>query len=170
MTGRDTEFVEFVRTRGPSLRRTAFLLCGDWHHAEDLVQIALLKLFRAWSRIKAAEAVESYARTVLVRTAVDESRRIVRRRERVSDSVPEVVAPAENPDATLDARRVLAMLPARQRAVIVLRYWEDLPIEDVAQMLGCAEGTVKSQAAKGLATLRKLLAREPHLLAMEAVR
>src|SRR5690606_40540513 len=81
VTGRDTEFVEFVRTRGPSLRRTAFLLCGDWHHAEDLVQIALLKLFRAWSRIKAAEAVDSYARTVLVRTAVDESRRIVRRRE-----------------------------------------------------------------------------------------
>ncbi|MFO7190746.1 SigE family RNA polymerase sigma factor [Thermocrispum sp.] len=170
MTDREAEFVEFVRSRGPVLRRTAFLLCGDWHRAEDLVQTALLKLFRAWSRIRATEAVDAYARTALVRTVMDDSRLLRYRRERVSDSLPETVVPAEDTDATLDARRVLAMLPPRQRAVIVLRYWEDLPIDEVARILGCSDGTVKSQAAKGLATLRKLLTSRPQLLALEALR
>lgn len=170
MTDREVEFVEFVRCRGASLRRTAFLLCGDWHRAEDVVQIALLKLYRAWSKIRADGAVEAYARRILVRTAIDESRRQRRRRERISDQLPEVAAPAHDSDATLDARRVLATLPARQRAVVVLRYWEDLPIEEVALALGCAEGTVKSQAAKGLASLRRLLIQEEHLMAMEGRR
>ncbi|SDH44866.1 RNA polymerase sigma-70 factor, sigma-E family [Actinokineospora alba] len=157
MTDRDNEFVDYVKARGAALRRTAFLLCGDWHRAEDLVQSALLKLFRAWPKIRADDAVDAYARKILVRTAIDESRRLWRKREWGADDLPEVAAPHEDHDGALDARRALGRLPVRQRAAVVLRYWEDLPVEEVAQLLGCAEGTVKSQCAKGLASLRRML-------------
>src|SRR5829696_6453713 len=141
------------------MRRTAYLLCGDWHRAEDLVQTALVKLYVAWPRLRTGGAVVVYARQVLVRTAIDDSRRWFRRAETAVGSPPE--APHEAlPDSadTLDVRRALAELPPGQRATVVLRYWEDLPVHETARLLGCSEGTVKSQAAKGLATLRRLLA------------
>jgi len=153
---RDDEFVEFVQQCSLPLRRTAFLLCGDWHRAEDLVQTTLAKLFRAWSRVRKMEHREAYARQVLMRTAIDESRRFWHR-ERPSDSLPERAGPHVDSDLSLDLRRALAALPVRQRAALVLRHWEDLPIHEVARVLRCTEGTVKSQSAKAITTLRTMI-------------
>ncbi|MCO1579729.1 SigE family RNA polymerase sigma factor [Crossiella sp. SN42] len=156
MADHNAEFVEFVRTRGAGLRRTAFLLCGDWHRAEDLVQSTLIKLYKAWRRLEAHGAIEPYARQVLVRTAIDESRRFWRR-EKSTAEPPDLPTAQTGAEVAVDVRRALAALPKRQRAVVVLRFWEDLPVQEVARLLGCTEGTVKSQSAKGLAALRKSL-------------
>lgn len=153
---RDDEFVEFVRACSTPLRRTAFLMCGDWHRSEDLVQSTLAKMFRAWSRVQGMDQREAYARQVLVRTAIDESRRFWHR-ERPSDALPDRSGPEADPDLAIDLRRALAALPVRQRATLVLRHWEDLPVPEVARLLRCSEGTVKSQSAKALATLRTMI-------------
>ncbi|PWK90392.1 RNA polymerase sigma-70 factor (sigma-E family) [Lentzea atacamensis] len=157
---RDREFGEFVDARALVMRRTAYLLCGDWHRAEDIVQTALIKLYVAWSRVR-KDSVDAYARKVLVRTAVDESRRGFFQRERTVDAVPEPAVTDNSAD--FDLRLALDALPPGQRAVVVLRYWEDLSITETARILGRTEGTVKSQAAKGLAALRDLLEDEPQL-------
>lgn len=151
---RDREFGEYVDARALVMRRTAYLLCGDWHRAEDIVQTALTKLFLAWPRVK-RDSVDAYARRILVRTVVDEGRRGFFRRERAVAEPPEVPVPAVSAD--FDVRRALAALPLGQRTVVVLRFWEDLSVTEVARLLGRTEGTVKSQAAKGLAALRELL-------------
>jgi RNA polymerase sigma-70 factor (sigma-E family) len=155
---RDREFGEFVDARALVMRRTAFLLCGDWHRAEDIVQTALIKLYVAWSRVR-KDSVDAYARKVLVRTAIDEGRRGFFQRERTVDAVPERAVADSASD--LDLREALDALPPGQRAVVVLRYWEDLSVTETARILGRTEGTVKSQAAKGLAALRDLLVDEP---------
>jgi RNA polymerase sigma-70 factor (sigma-E family) len=142
------------------MRRTAYLLCGDWHRAEDIVQIALIKLYVAWSRVRKGSA-DAYARKVLVRAAIDDGRRGFFQRERTVDAVPERAVTDSTAD--LDLRGALDTLPPGQRAVVVLRYWEDLSITETASILGRTEGTVKSQAAKGLAALRELLETEPEL-------
>ncbi|GLZ31487.1 RNA polymerase sigma24 factor [Lentzea sp. NBRC 105346] len=152
---RDREFGEYVDARALVMRRTAFLLCGDWHRAEDIVQNALAKLYVAWPRVQRSGTVDAYARKVLVRAAVDESRRGFFRRERAVRDLPDTAVSPASPD--LDVRRALAALPSGQRTVVVLRYWEDLSVGEVARLLGRTEGTVKSQAAKGLAALRSLL-------------
>lgn len=157
---RDTEFGEYLDSRAVVMRRTAYLLCGgDWHRAEDLVQTTLTKIYVAWSRIRRDGSVDAYSRKIMVRAAIDESRRAYRRREAVVDSVPELAAVRDAAvEEAVDVRRALARLPAGQRAVVVLRYWEDLSVAETAAALGKSEGTIKSQAAKGLASLRKLLA------------
>ncbi|MCR3746755.1 SigE family RNA polymerase sigma factor [Lentzea californiensis] len=155
---RDREFGEFVDARALVMRRTAYLLCGDWHRAEDIVQTALIKMYVAWSRVH-KDSVDAYARKVLVRTAIDETRRGFFQRERIVDAVPESAVTDAASD--LDLRRALGALPPGQRAVVVLRYWEDLSVTETARILGRTEGTVKSQAAKGLAALRDLLENEP---------
>ncbi|MEU3646665.1 SigE family RNA polymerase sigma factor [Lentzea sp. NPDC034063] len=157
---RDREFGEFVDARALVMRRTAYLLCGDWHRAEDIVQSALIKMYVAWARVR-KDSVDAYARKVLVRTAIDETRRGFFQRERPVDTVPELAVPDSTSD--LDLREALDTLPPGQRAVVVLRYWEDLSITETARILGRTEGTVKSQAAKGLAALRDLLENEPEL-------
>jgi RNA polymerase sigma-70 factor (sigma-E family) len=157
---RDREFGEFVDARALVMRRTAYLLCGDWHRAEDIVQTALIKLYVAWSRVR-KDSVDAYARKVLVRTAIDEGRRGFFQRERSVDAVPE--HPVTDDSADFDLRLALDALPPGQRAVVVLRYWEDLSVTETARILGRTEGTVKSQAAKGLAALRDLLEDEPTL-------
>ena len=158
----DDQFVEFVRARTTALRRTAFLLCGDWHHAEDLVQTALIKLFRAWPKVSHG-GEDAYARQVLVRVAIDESRRFWRR-ERAAAELPDNPAPEGSADLSLDVRRALATLPVRQRAIVVLRYWEDLSVAEVARLLGCPQGTVKTQASRGLAKLRDMVTASNGLL------
>jgi RNA polymerase sigma-70 factor (sigma-E family) len=154
---RDSEFAEYVDARALVMRRTAYLLCGDWHRAEDLTQIALTKLYVAWPRLNQDGRVDAYARKVLVRTSIDESRRAHRRRETTVESIPEVSTFFGAPDDRLDVSAALAKLPPGQRAVVVLRYWEDQSVADTARLLGRTEGTIKSQASKGLATLRTLL-------------
>ncbi len=157
MDRRDREFAEFAQTRSTALRRTAFLLCGDWQRAEDLVQTALVKLYVSWHRVHRDGNIDAYVRTILTRTAIDEFRRAHRRRETLMDAPPEVPAHQSNSEDAIDVQRVLDQLPAGQRAVIVLRYWEDLSITETAQTLRISEGTVKSQTAKALTSMRKLL-------------
>jgi RNA polymerase sigma-70 factor (sigma-E family) len=155
----DAGFREFARTRTLALRRTAYLLCGDWHLAEDLVQSALLKLYGAWPRVHASEAVDKYTRQILLRCWLDEQRRPWRKRERRDGIVPEkehVDQPSGISDILLTA---LAELPPKQRAAVVMRYCNDLPIAEVAAALRCSEGTVKSQTSRGLETLREIVTR-----------
>ncbi|MCS7480904.1 SigE family RNA polymerase sigma factor [Umezawaea endophytica] len=157
MRDRDREFSEYVDARALVLRRTAYLLCGDWHRAEDLVQTALAKLYVAWPRLVRAGGVDSYTRKVLVNTTVDESRRAYRRRETTVGTIPEPRGDAARSEDRVDVLTALAKLPPGQRAVVVLRYWEDQSVSETARLLGRTEGTVKSQASKGLAALRALL-------------
>ncbi|SES26704.1 SigE family RNA polymerase sigma factor [Actinokineospora terrae] len=159
MPDRDAEFGEYLDSRAVVMRRTAFLLSGgDWHRAEDLVQTTLAKIYVAWPRLNREGGVDAYSRKVMVRSAIDESRRAFRRRENVVERLPEVGVDPVGVDDAVDVRRALALLPVGQRAVVVLRYWEDLSVAETAQALGKSEGTIKSQAAKGLAALRKHLA------------
>jgi RNA polymerase sigma-70 factor (sigma-E family) len=158
MSDRDAEFVEYFASRSGAMRGTAYLLCGDWHRAEDLVSATFIKLYRAWSRISRHDTLDAYTRQTLVRTFISDGRRGWFRREHVADALPEP-APS-GPVATEDRQVLLAALtrvPPRQRAVLVLRYWEDLSVEETARLLNCSTGTVKSQAARGLQTLRGLL-------------
>lgn len=156
----EAEFKEYVAARSHALWHTAFLMCGDPHQAEDVVQIALMKLYTAWHRVQQVENRDAYVRKVIVRCAIDEKRRGWRREHPVP-AVPEVAArdghDVEERDAVLHA---LGHIGPRQRATLVLRFWEDLSIEQTAHILGCSTGTVRSQTARGLATLRGLLAQQ----------
>ncbi|MBG6070142.1 SigE family RNA polymerase sigma factor [Micromonospora ureilytica] len=157
MSDRDEAFAEYFAARSGVMRGTAYLLCGDWHRAEDLVQTAFVKLYRVWNRVSRHEVLDSYVRQILIRTFLDERRRGWWRRERVGGEDAEQAAPPDSPESRLVLLQALARVAPRQRAVLVLRYWEDLSIEDVAALLECSPGTVKSQAARGLDTLRGLL-------------
>ena len=151
------DFDEFVIGRSPALLRTAMLLTGDRHDAEDLVQSALLRVARHWSR--ARDNPEAYCRRVLVNLAYDRSRYRKRRPEQLGPP-PDRAAPdhrGELSDERDDLLRLLRQLPNRQRATVVLRYWEDLSVAETAQILGCTEGTVKSATSKALAHLRGAL-------------
>lgn len=150
------EFDDFARSRQAHLRRTAHLLCGDWHLAEDLTQTALAKLYAVWRRVRQLESPDGYARRVLYRTFIDETRR---RRwwERLGAQEEDVVAPVSDPDLRLTLLDALRQLPPRGRAVLVLRFWEDQSVEATAAALGCSVGTVKSQTSRGLGTLRRIL-------------
>jgi RNA polymerase sigma-70 factor (sigma-E family) len=147
---------DFVVHRLDGLRRTAYLLCGDWHTADDLVSVALVKLLRHWSRVSGMERPDAYVRQMVVRAFIDDRRRPWRRESPV-DSLPDV--PLSAPDAadSLAVLSLLSQLPPRRRAVLVLRYYCDLSVEQTAAALGCSEGTVKSQTARALDTLRDLL-------------
>ena len=156
-SSRDAEFTAYVAARRSHLRRTAYLLCGDWHRAEDLVQIALAKLYVAWPRVRRDGSPEAYARKILVRAYVDEGRRPWRR-ESPTASLPEPSASErlgyEDREALLAA---LADLSAGQRSAVVLRYWLGLSVEETAADLGCSTGTVKSQTARAVLRLREAL-------------
>lgn len=150
------DFDAFVLARTKALLQAAWLLTGDWQLAEDLVQTALAKSYLAWGRIRRDGDPEAYVRRVLFTTYVTWWRRRWRR------ETPTVSPPAQldvrDPFTEVDLRTVvvaaLAALPRRQRAVVVLRYYCDLSEVETADVLGCAVGTVKSQAAKGLGRLR----------------
>ena len=151
-------FEEFVQARSGSLLRTALLLTGQNRaEAEDLLQLALERAYRHWSRACAADDPERYVRRILANASADRWRRLTRRPEHElpageGPGVPDRTAEVADRDYLL---RALAALPPRQRAVLVLRYYDDLPEAEVAAMLGCSLGTVKSQAARGLAKLRE---------------
>jgi len=155
MSERDRAFAEYFAARSTSMRNTAYLLCGDWHRAEDLVQTAFTKLYLAWNRVSRHDALDPYARQTLVRTFLEERRRGWFRREQVAESPPEQAwRPPERSEERMVLEDALAAVPPRQRAVLVLRYFEDLSVKATAAALGCSEGTVKSQAARGLDALR----------------
>jgi RNA polymerase sigma-70 factor, ECF subfamily len=158
---RDDAFTAFVAARSSSLLRTAYLLTGDHGLAEDLLQTALTKTYLAWARIRDRDAVEAYVRQTMITTQTSWWRRRWHG-EMPTETLPESTYDAAT--ATSDERvRVfphLLALPARQRAVVVLRYYEDLPEAEIARLLGCTPGTVKSQAYRALATLRERLGEE----------
>lgn len=153
-------FDEFVGARGPALIRLAFLLCGDAHLAEDLVQSALAKAYRHWKRFGDNDNPEAYVRTIIVREYASWWRRASSR---------EIVSESPSPPSVLDhvddvADRVveadatwamLATLPRRQRAVLVLRFYLDQSDMQIAELLDCSPGTVRSSASRALTTLRR---------------
>ncbi|GAB3871355.1 SigE family RNA polymerase sigma factor [Kibdelosporangium lantanae] len=155
----DLAFREYARSRSTTLRRTAYLLCGDWHLAEDLVQTALVKLYRSWARVRASPTFDNYTRQILVRCWLDERRRPWRRREQRDGIVPDTPY-HDSPEGISDALlAALAKLPHKQRAAVVMRYCDDMSITDVAAAMRCSEGTVKSQTSRGLDALRQIVAR-----------
>lgn len=154
----EREFRDFVAARSTALLRTAYLLSGDWGAAEDLLQVSLTKTYLAWRRIERIEAVEPYARKVLVNTATSWWRRRWHG-ERPTEELPER-AVSDGLDAHVERDALWAHvkeLPARQRAVLVLRFYEDLSEVDTAALLGVSVGTVKSQCSRALAALRRRL-------------
>jgi RNA polymerase sigma-70 factor (sigma-E family) len=152
----DGEFTQFAHASWASLYRTAYLMLGDAAEAEDLVQTALAKTYAAWSKVRDVNAAPAYARTVLVNTASSWFRKRSWRNERPTEALPDIVEERDLSDrpAVMDA---LAALPPRQRAVIVLRYYEDLSVAQAASALDISEGTVKSPTSDALARLRTLL-------------
>ncbi len=152
-------FEEFVHARSGSLLRTALLLTGQNRaEAEDLLQAALERAYRHWPRVSESGEPERYVRKILANASADRWRRISRRPEQalaasdIGPSVRDRAAEVADRDFLL---RALAALPPRQRAVLVLRYFDDLPEAEIAEMLGCSLGTVKSQVARALARLRE---------------
>ncbi len=157
MARRDEEFVAFVDARSAALLRTARLLtAGDQHAAEDLVQTALERAYVAWPRIQRREAQESYVRSIMTRAAIDRTRRRARRREVVTDEVPDVGTETVGPEERDAVWSLLRVLSPRQRAVMVLRYYEDLSEAQIADILGCSPGSVKSHASRALAVMRAI--------------
>jgi RNA polymerase sigma-70 factor (sigma-E family) len=144
---------EYVAARMDRLRRMAYLLCHDWHTADDLVAGTLLKLYRGWRRAQRVESLDAYVRQILTRTWLDERRRPWRR-ESATDQVPERVAPPVPAVDESGLMELLRALPPRRRAVLVLRFYCDQTVEETAAILGIAEGTVKSQTARALDALR----------------
>lgn len=153
----DAEFTEFVHAAWPGLYRTAYLMLGEHQLAEDLVQTALAKTYASWRKVNDRGAAPAYARVVLANTAASWFRKRGWRNEHPTDSLPERSAGMPDPSvrpAVVDALRTLA---PRQRAVVVLRYYDDLSVREVAHALGISEGTVKSQTSDALARLRTQL-------------
>lgn len=155
----------YVRAREPVLRRTAFLLCGDWHQADDVVQAALVRVYTKWRRVQAANDRDAYVRAVLVRCWIDERRRARWRREWSVEGPVESRSAAPPADDGLADRvellRLLGAMPPRQRACLVLRYWEDRSVEQTAELLACTPATVRSQTSRALRRMRGLLAPVP---------
>ena len=154
----DVEFADWMAARQVALVRTAYLLTGSQHAAEDLVQATLTRLYLSWDRISDRQHVDAYARRALLNEHRSTWRRTSRRPEVLSDAVPEAtLAPAEYDGEREAVWRFVQALPPRQRAVIVLRYYEDLSEAQIADLLGISAGTVKSQASRALASLRALV-------------
>lgn len=150
----ESDYTDYFAVRSVPLRRVAFGLCGDWHLADDLIQHTFLQLYRHWRRLDPA-TLDAYTRKTLVNAFLSHRRRGWR--EQVVADPPDQIAPAapEAPDAALKA--ALAALPPRQRALVVLRHLEDISVSEAAELMGIAEGTVKSQTARGLEKLRAAL-------------
>ncbi|WP_432190689.1 SigE family RNA polymerase sigma factor [Streptomyces sp. Tue6028] len=156
MNGTGVDFEHYAAARWSSLCRTAFMLTGDRHEAEDLVQTTLAKVYTGWSRVRHLDEPDAYVRRALINNNLSRhrKRRVV---QLLTSSLPERVngAGLSHLEQRSDLLDALATLPLRQRAVVVLRYWEDLSEHQVAEVLGCSVGNVKSQASRGLSKLRR---------------
>ena len=155
--GDEQQFCRFVAAQMDSLRRLAYLSCGNWNTAEDAVATALSKLYARW---RSVDSPEAYARTMVVRAAIDETRRPWWARERsASDAPPDVQLPDHDTAVVerLDMMAALLQVPARQRMVLVLRFYQGLDVRQTATDMGCSESTVRSQTVRGLAALSRAL-------------
>jgi RNA polymerase sigma-70 factor (sigma-E family) len=156
----EDDFVAYYAARADNLRSTAYLLCGDWHLAEDLTQTTFTKLYRSWRRIERHDVLDQFARRVLLRAFLDERRRPWRREHSTEPDSATLDTVSDEPHSSDDRmvlRAALLRIPPRRRAVLVLRFWADLSVEQVAEVLGCSTGTVKSQTSEGLTNLRSVL-------------
>jgi RNA polymerase sigma-70 factor (sigma-E family) len=155
----DEEFAEFAVAARPRLRRTAYLLSGDWELAADLAQEALVRVYVAWPRLhRAGEGLHAYARRCAVSVWIDWTRKRSNRERPTGASLLDsgrVDGPADAVVLREELLGALRELGPRQRACVVLRFYDDLPVAETARVLGCSEGTVKSQTAKALASLRR---------------
>ncbi|MET1076276.1 MAG: SigE family RNA polymerase sigma factor [Umezawaea sp.] len=149
---RDDEFSQFFTSRFDHARRSAFALCGNWSEAEEIAQGAFVKVYAKWPRVR-RDSAEAYLQTVMTRIFLD-ARRRVRGRERSVAEPPDVVSHDPAVPERQGLMRALQEVPPRQRAALVLRFVLDLSVEQAADALGCSPGTVKSQTARGLETLR----------------
>ncbi len=159
----EQEFREFVAARSKSLLHTAYLLTGDWEQGRDLLQTALASTARRWSQLRDRQQPETYVRRALYHAQVDRFRLLSWGRETVTDTLPERAfgQGADWADSVVERQDIMAalrQLPKRQRAVVVLRYFEDRPDPEIAAILGIAQGTVRSQMHKALITLRTAFA------------
>jgi RNA polymerase sigma-70 factor (sigma-E family) len=152
---RDAEFTAYMQARQAALLRFAYLLTGDAHAAEDVVSTALAKLYLSWDRIRDRGSVDGYVRRIIANETTSLWRRPWRRREVAAEVLPEHARADAYDEGRADAVwRAVSSLPQRQRAVVVLRYYEELSEAEIADVLGISPGTVKSQASRALATLR----------------
>ncbi|GAA5016727.1 SigE family RNA polymerase sigma factor [Terrabacter aeriphilus] len=158
-TEREAGFADYVAARRPKLYRTAYLVCGDPHEAEDLVQTALAKLYVAWPRVVATGQPDAYVRRVIVNAHLDEIRRPHRRRERSTrdELLDGPAGDPERPEDTDELWQALRALAPGQRVVVVLRHYWGLSVNETAETLGLSPGTVKSQTSCALERLRAAL-------------
>ena len=165
--GDRSEFAEFVHARAGALHRAAYLMVGDPQLAQDLVQEALAKTYVAWPRLRDPRNAEAYCRKAITTTAISWFRRKSWHNERPTEHLPDE-SRAAGPEASVTERdavwRALQQLPPRQRAALVLRFYEDLTEAQTAEAMGCAVGTVKSQVSAALAKLRTQLGGDVELL------
>ena len=153
---RDADFTAYMQARKPSLLRTAYLLTGDRHSAEDLVQVSLAKLYLAWDRVQDRGSIDGYVRRIMVNEHNSLWRRGWKKREFATETMPETSSHDEYDEGTRGALwDAVQTLPKKARAVVVLRYYEQLSEAETAEILGISVGTVKSQASRALATLRE---------------
>ncbi len=165
--GRDAQFAEYMSARQPALLRTAYLLTGDTHTAEDLVQTALAKLYLNWDKVDRRDSLDGYVRRILVNEHNSLWRRPWKRRETTAEHLPEQAAPQQQGRDT-DLWDFVQTLPRKQRAAVVLRYYEELSEAETAQVLGVSVGTVKSQTSRALAAMRARSAEISHLTEEDA--
>jgi RNA polymerase sigma-70 factor (sigma-E family) len=155
---RDEEFTAFVGAATPRLRRTAYLMCRDWHLAQDLTQLTLAKMYASWPRIWRTANLDAYSRRVLMNAVFDQRRRRSDSEVVLAD-LPE--PPVARADGTAELHvtlmRALATLPVRDQAIVVLRHWEDQSVETVAAILEVSTSVVKMQSLRSLSRLRELL-------------
>jgi RNA polymerase sigma-70 factor (sigma-E family) len=157
MTDRDADFTAYLEARQARLLRTAYLLTGDRHQAEDLLQTSLAKLYLSWDKVRDRDSVDAYARRILVNEHNSFWRRGWKRREYVTDTLPDRTPVQDVYDEGTAAAvwEVVQTLPRKARAVVVLRYYEQLTEAETAAVLGISVGTVKSQSSRALAALRE---------------
>ena len=150
----DRDYTEYAAGALPWLRRFAYLLCQDWHRADDLVQTTATQLYVHWKRAARVENLDAYTRKILVNTYLAEQRTSWWKRVTPQSDAGDGPAAENDLDAAMDVRRALAALPPRQRAAVVLRYYGGLSVDETAAALGCSNTNVRSQTSRGLATLR----------------
>ena len=152
----EDDYREYVEARMERLRRTAYLLCHDWHRADDIVSVTLGRLYRHWQRARRVERLDAYVGRMLLNAWRDEGRRGAR--ETATADLAATDAGRAGPDVVerLSQLELLRRLPPRRREAVVLRFYYDLSVQETAAALGCSEGTVKSLTSRGLESLRAL--------------
>jgi RNA polymerase sigma-70 factor (sigma-E family) len=154
------DFTEFATARRARYRRLAYVLCGDWHAADDIVQNVFARLYVAWPRLRRTAAEDAYVRRAITRAAIDESRRPWRRERSGLDGFDHPASTGVDPGDRHDLVAALLQLPEMQRRTVVLRHWLGLSVAETAEDLRISEGTVKSHTSRALERLHHLMSEE----------